>query len=123
MPSQLLLVSDATRQLQRHAELADELTGHGQDARGDHELAFIVDLPALGWGNGPHWPTDRDAYVVHPFKNDFIGCPPNSTKVSVDSSEHGTCVADVIGMATEACPNLTIRCALLAVSVSMRCGH
>ena len=46
--SQLMPVSDVTLQLQRRAEAAGELAGHGRDARGDHDLAFVVDLPALG---------------------------------------------------------------------------
>ncbi len=54
--SQLIPVSDVTLQLQRRAEAAGELAGHGRDARGDHELAFMVELPALGCvaNHNPH---------------------------------------------------------------------
>jgi hypothetical protein len=48
VPSQLVPINRATRQLQRRAEAAGELLGHGRDARGDQELVFVVDLPALG---------------------------------------------------------------------------
>ena len=48
VPSQLVPINRATRQLQHRAEAAGELSGDRRDARGDHELVFMIDLPALG---------------------------------------------------------------------------